>query len=575
MPTTKRTKKSVSKPKPSKLEEIKKGSLNLRGTVKDELQNAEPKFSDSAKQLLKFHGTYQQEDRDARKNRAKTGIQKHFMFMVRCKMPGGRFTADQFLQLEELADRYANSTLRFTSRQGIQLHGVLKKNLQRTIAEINEMLLTTLGACGDVERNVMSCPAPLHQDGVREQLYQYASQIAEHLAPRSNAYHEIWLNGTNTNGSSTTKRDREPIYGKAYLPRKFKTGLAVPEDNCIDIYTQDLGFLADVKNGEIIGFNVLCGGGSGMTHGNPDTFPCVSKPICYITPDEVVKTAEAVAKLFRDNGNRSDRKRARLKYVLKQWGVTKFRRELKGYIGKALKRPKEMPVTGFDTHLGWHEQGDGQFFYGVSIPSGRVKDEEDYRIRSALHEIIKTWSPELRVTPYQDLLLCNLPKKAHTAIRKTLTAHGVALPNKLTPLDTLSLACPAIPTCGLALSESERMMTDLLAELGTVTKRLGLRSEEISVRTTGCPNGCVRPYQSEIGIVGRSGEKYTLFLGGHNLGHRMNEQFLDLVPRDQIVPTLTVILKHFKNHREQGEGFGDFCHRIGNQELLTLLPDQK
>src|SRR5262245_11824962 len=325
------TENAPSPPKRSAVEVIKENSRQLRGTMADELAQDTDHFNDQNKQLLKFHGSYQQEDRDARKNRKKEGVGKHHMFMVRCKIPGGKLTADQYLAVDSIAGAHGNATLRFTSRQGIQFHGVLKTRLQETIAQINECLLTTLGACGDVERNVMACPAPHAHTGVHRQLQETAAVLASHLAPRTHAYHEIWLNGQAV-GPGAGSGETEPLYGKTYLPRKFKTGLALPDDNCIDIFAQDLGLLAIVENGTIAGYNVLVGGGMGMTHGNANTFPHLARPICYVPARAAVGTAEAVVRLFRDHGNRADRKRARIKYLVHDWGVDRFRRVLAEYV---------------------------------------------------------------------------------------------------------------------------------------------------------------------------------------------------------------------------------------------------
>jgi sulfite reductase (ferredoxin) len=556
--------------KRSAVESIKEHSRQLRGTIGEELRRDSDHFSDQDKQLLKFHGSYQQEDRDARKNRKKDGIAKHYMFMVRCKIPGGRLTAKQYLAVDELAGAYANGTLRFTSRQGIQLHGVLKGHLKETIAGINACLLSTLGACGDVERNVMACPAP-HHDGLHAQLQETATVLAAHLAPRSRAYHEIWLNGQPVGGPDEVP-DLEPLYGKVYLPRKFKTGLALPEDNCIDIHAQDLGLLAIVENGSIAGYNVLVGGGMGMTHGNANTFPHLAKPICYVPAAAVVGAAEAVVRLFRDHGNRGDRKRARIKYLVHDWGVDRFREVLSGYIGGTLLPPRPVQVSGFDPHVGWHPQGDGKWYYGLSVENGRVKDEGDLRLRSGLRKIIQQFEPGIRLTPLQDILLCDLDESAKADIDQVLGEHGVQRPDQISNVQKLSMACPAIPTCGLALTESERFLPAIIDQLEIELWRLGLDQEKLSVRMTGCPNGCARPYQSDIGIVGRSGEKFTLFVGGHVLGHRLNFMLKDLVPKDEIVPTLVPLLEDYKQNRRPEEGFGDYCQRLGVEQLQGLLP---
>jgi sulfite reductase (ferredoxin) len=567
----------------SAVEAVKEESRALRGTIREELENDSDRFSESDKQLLKFHGTYQQEDRDARKARRGEGLGKHHMFMVRCKIPGGRLTAAQYLALDDLADRYGNATLRLTSRQGIQFHGVLKRHLKQTVAGINDCLLSTLGACGDVERNVMACPAPHHHDGVHAELQETAARLAAHLAPRTGAYHEIWLNGkcaANRDrqtseeqvAASVSSAHEEALYGKVYLPRKFKTGLALPEDNCVDVYSQDLGLLAIVECRAIAGYNVLVGGGMGMTHGNANTFPFLAQPICFVRAADVIPAAEAVVRLFRDNGNRADRKRARIKYLVHDWGVQRFRDVLNGYLGRTADEPRPVEVSGHDLHLGWHPQGDGKWYYGLSVETGRAKDEGPRRLRSGLRALVERFSPELRLTPNQDVLLCNLPGSALLAVERVLDQFGIPRPEQVSSVQKYSLACPAIPTCGLAISEAERALPGIIDDLERVVHDLGLEHEAISIRMTGCPNGCVRPYQSDIGIVGRSGDKYTLFVGGHVRGHRLNFQLKDLVPRAQIVATLRPLLRCYKMQRRAGEGFGDFCQRLGAQRLRALLP---
>ncbi len=562
-------------PKRSAVEGIKEASRQLRGTIREELAADTDHFCEANKQLLKFHGSYQQEDRDARKNRKKEGVGKHYMFMVRCKIPGGSLTAEQYLAVDELAGKYANGTLRFTTRQGIQLHGVLKSHLHDTIAGINACLLSTLGACGDVERNVMACPAPHFHHGVHAQLQETAAILAAHLAPRSKGYHEIWLNGqpVNLDGPAALPAVEEPLYGKTYLPRKFKTGLALPEDNCIDIHAQDLGLLAIVENGDIVGYNVLVGGGMGMTHGNANTFPHLARPICYVPAKAVVGMAEAVVKLFRDHGNRADRKRARIKYLVHDWGVDKFRTVLADYVGGALQLPRPVQVRGFDPHLGWQSQGNGKWFYGLSIENGRVKDDGAMRLRTGLRTLVERFRPRLRITPLQDLLLCDLDAGAREEIDRTLAEFGIARPDQISNVQRYSTACPAVPTCGLAITESERVLPAFIDQLEAELKRLGLEDEKLSVRMTGCPNGCARPYQSDIGLVGRSGDKYTIFVGGRLLGDRLNFMLKDLVPLAELVPTLRPLLEHFKQERQAGESFGEYCHRLGAEKLTAYLPN--
>jgi sulfite reductase (ferredoxin) len=557
-------------PKRSAVEGVKEGSRQLRGTIALELAADSDHFPEHDKQLLKFHGSYQQEDRDARKARRKEGVGKHYMFMVRCKIPGGRLTARQYLAVDELAGLYGNGTLRFTSRQGIQLHGVLKRNLHGAIAGINACLLSTLGACGDVERNVMCCPAPHKHDGVHAQMQATAARLAAHLAPRSRAYHEIWLNGKPLT-EPTEEPAPEPIYGKVYLPRKFKTGLALPDDNCIDVHGQDLGLIAIVENGAIIGYNVLVGGGMGMTHGNANTFPFLAKPVAYVPADQVVQAAEAVVKLFRDHGNRADRKRARIKYLVHDWGVPRFREVLQTYVSFPLAEPRPVAVHGYDPHLGWRPQGGGKFYYGLSVENGRVKDEGTIRLRTGLRAIVRRFQPEVRLTPLQDILLCDLAEADRPELERMLAEYGITPSEKVSNVQRYSMSCPAIPTCGLAISESERALPSILDGLEAELRRLGLEKEVLGVRMTGCPNGCVRPYQSEIGIVGRSGDKYTLFVGGHYLGHRLSFVLKDLVPQAEIVPTLAPILERFRAERLPGENFGDYCQRQGQERLQALV----
>jgi sulfite reductase (ferredoxin) len=551
---------------------MKETSQQLRGTIALELIGEGDHFGSAQdKNLLKFHGTYQQEDRDFRKLRDKASAGKHYMFMVRCKIPGGRVTAAQYLALDEICGKHANGTLRLTTRQGVQFHGVLKPHLKNTIADINECLLTTLGACGDVQRNVMACPAPLC-GGPHQELQETAAALASRFAPRTGAYHEIWLNGKSQSHKEERSADPEPLYGKAYLPRKFKTGLALPDDNCVDVYAQDLGLLATVENRRIVGYDVLVGGGMGMTHGNAATFPFLARPICWVPASAVVATAEGVIRLFRDHGNRADRKRARIKYLVHDWGVDRFRQVLTEYAGAPLQDPSNRAVSDLKTHLGWNAQGDGQWWYGISVENGRIKDEGSFRLRTALRTLVQRLQPAIRLTPLQDILLCGLRENTRSTIEQVLKEHGVTLPEQRSTVRKFALACPAVPTCGLALSESERAFPGIIDQLDVELQRLGLESEEISVRMTGCPNGCARPYQSDVGIVGRSGDKYTIFLGGHVLGHRLNFPFLDLVPRGEIVKVLVPLLERFRGERQASESFGDYCLRVGSERLQAMVP---
>lgn len=559
-------------PAPSPVEGIKLQSRGLRGGIPDFLAGDQDHLDETGKQLIKFHGSYQQEDRDARKNRKEGAApSKFYMFMVRGRIPGGLLTAAQYLAIDDLAEKYANKTIRLTSRQSIQFHGIIKSGLKSTIAGMNECLLSTLSACGDVNRNVMACPCPVKNHQAHNQLQQDCHAIALHLAPKSTGYHEIWLDGKPfKTEEERQKADEEPIYGKVYLPRKFKTGMALPEDNCIDIHSQDLGFLADVKDGVIQGYDVLVGGGMGMTHGRANTFPHLSKAIFYVSRDKVLEAAEAVVKLFRDHGNRSDRKRARIKYLVADWGVDKFREVLKGYLPFPFTMPKGIQVSGYDTHLGWNPQGDGKFWYGISVENGRIKDDGDFRLRAALREIAKTLQKPMRLTAIQDILVCDLEQADKAKVEAILRSHGVKLPHELSMVQKYALACPAIPTCGLAICESERSLPSVVDDLEQVLKEMGLEDSAFTIRMTGCPNGCVRPYQSDIGLVGRSGDKYLLFLGGRLEGDRLNFPVKDLVARADVANVLKPVFAEFKAGRTKGESFGDFCNRIGQERLKSL-----
>jgi sulfite reductase (ferredoxin) len=558
-------------PKRSATEGIKDASRWLRGTLAEELNQDTDHFSEDNKQLLKFHGSYQQEDRDARKARGKAGVGKHYMMMVRLKLPGGKMSGRQYLALDEIAGTYANSTLRLTTRQSIQFHGILKSNLRQSLRDMNAALISTLGACGDINRNVISCAAPF-TDQPRVENQRLADAIAAHLAPRSNAYHDVWLNGEKMSPDATQDDGVEPIYGKVYLPRKFKTAFGLPHDNCVDLYANDLGFLAAIENGRTVGYNVTVGGGFGRTSGNTKTFPFLGESLCFVQPDEVVATAESVVKFFRDHGNRADRKRARLKYVIHDWGIEKVREVFaRDYRGKPIQMPRDLPITGTDLHHGWQNQGDGKLFLGLSIESGRIKDEGDLRLRSGLRAIVSKFNPIVRITTQQDLLLGDIDPANRPAIDAMLTEYGIPRPESLSLVRKWSMACPAIPTCGLAITESERTMPGLVDELERTMSDLGLSNEPLSMRMTGCPNGCARPYNPDVGLVGRSGDKYTLFVGGSTLGTRLNFVLQDLLPRDQIVPTLRKLLDRYKAGRQGAEGFGDWCTKQGVEALCGML----
>ncbi len=562
--------------KPSPVEAIKATSQYLRGNLVEELASDSDHLSDEGKNLVKFHGSYQQEDRDARKNRPKgAAAGKAYCFMIRLKLPGGKLTAAQYLVLDELSDKYANGTLRLTTRQSIQFHGILKHDLKSTIAGFNAALVTSLGGCGDVNRNVMACPAPL-PGAARKQMQKLADDVAAHLAPKSGtqAYHEIWLNGEKQTGLDALPAEvAEPIYGKLYLPRKFKVGFALPNDNCIDILAQCLGFLCVTdKDGTPVGYNVYVGGGQGRSNGRADTFAYPAACLGFVAPGEVVALSEAIIKLYRDHGNRADRKRARLKYVVADWGIDKFRDVfVADYWHKPLAEAKDAPITNVDLHLGWYGQGDGKWFLGLSVENGRIKDDGATRLRSGLRAIAAAVGCTVRISGQQDLLLCDIDPAKKAQVDSLLSEYGIPRPENLSMVRKWSMACPAIPTCPLAITESERALPAVIAQMETDLKELGLEGEPISVRMTGCPNGCARPYQSEVGLVGRGGTKYTMFIGGDSYGRRLNAELQDSVPIEQIAPKLKAIFTHFKKDRSGRESFGDYCSRVGLDALRAMI----
>ncbi len=556
----------------SKVEIAKRQSRLLRGTIKATLAEENKIFEEDDKQLLKFHGMYQQYDRDARLERGKGKAERDYSFMIRVKIPGGGITADQYLALDAIAGRFANATFRITSRQGLQYHGVLKANLKTTIASINRTLLTTLAACGDVERNVMACPAPLF-DAAHRQVHELAAAIAENLCPRSKAYHEIWLNGEKVDLGEDNVGEEEPFYGDVYLPRKLKTGITLPYDNSIDVYTQDIGLIGIPHGDGLRGVNILVGGGLGMTHGKADTFARKGTPLGYVEYDHAVDAVRALAAIFRDHGNRGDRRHARLKYLIEEWGEERFRAEFERRFDHELKPYVDVGRIEYNDYAGPHPQGDGRFFYGLIIENGRILDFEDgRRIRSGLRAVIAELKPGIIFTPAQNLYLSNLSEADITRLEALLTEYGIPRPQQVSNVRRFSLACPALPTCGLALADAERVMPGILDQFETALNELGLADARITIRMTGCPNGCARPYTADIGLVGRAPGFYKIYVGGHLAGDRLTDFFADRVATANIVPTLRPLLIQWRDERQGDEGFGDFYQRVhGSGVDKTML----
>jgi sulfite reductase (ferredoxin) len=572
--------------KPSKLEGIKERSNFLREPLATELGQETNHFTDEAVQILKFHGSYQQDNRD---NRVK-GQEKDYRMMLRTRNPGGFIPPELYLTLDELSDRYGYGNLRATTRQGIQLHGILKKNLKATIAAIVKSLGSTLGACGDLNRNVMAPPAPFQNKPEYVIARDYADRIADLLRPQTEAYYEIWLDGEkavtveehpdvvaareNAVRGTVFTDSVEPIYGTHYMPRKFKVAVTVPGDNSIDAYTQDVTLVVITdEQGELQGFNILAGGGMGRTHNKEETFARVADEIGYVDKADVYEVMKAIVATQRDYGDRVTRRHARMKYLIQDWGVETFRTKVEAYLGKPLQPYRKLPAWEYRDYLGWYEQGDGHWFVGVNIDNGRIYDNGTLKLRTALKEIVQRFQLPMRVTGSQSAILYDIKPGDKDEIQAILTRHGVIEPDQIDSLTRYAMACPALPTCGLAITESERVIPDILGRVRSLLDRLGLKNEHFVVRMTGCPNGCARPYMAELGFVGSAPEAYQIWLGGSPNQTRLARPFIERMKVDTLETTLEPLFVQFRDQRRSRESFGDFCDRLGF-EALRQFADQ-
>ncbi len=561
---------STDAPKLSPVEAIKEESQFLKGTIAEEIADATDHFNKDNLQLLKFHGTYQQDDRDARVAAKKSGGDKLYSMMVRLRIPGGRIRSDQMLSMLDMCDELGNATMKITTRQTIQLHGVLKSNLRPVIHRINEIALSTLAACGDVNRNIMCCPAK-RCDGIKAEMERLTDELTVAMAPQTPAYHELWVTDGET-GEKTLEGGGpvEPLYGPTYLPRKFKMGIALPEDNCIDIYTQDIGLLAVVRDGSIIGYNVIVGGGMGTTPSAAKTFPALGKKMAFAAPDQVVAVCQAILKVQRDNGDRTDRKRARMKYLVHDWGIAKFRAEVEKYYGEPLADCTVDDVHAFDDHMGWQPQGDGKWSYGWNLENGRLYDNDHRQLKAAVRAVCNHFGTEIRMTGHQSLIFTDISEGDREQLIELLKTHHAPTTEETSTVRRWSMACVALPTCGLAITESERRLPSIIDGLEEQLAKLGLDKERFTIRMTGCPNGCARPYNADLALVGKAKDKYTLYAGGGWLGNRLGYIYKDLVPDDVVVDELVKIFAAFKAHREGEESLGDFCARVGQEDLAIL-----
>jgi len=540
-------------------EGLKERSNFLRGTIIESLADTSTGAitADDA-QLTKFHGTYMQDDRDQRAALIKEKKEKAFSFMIRVRVPGGVCTPEQWLGIDHLADKFGESSLKLTTRQAFQLYGVLKCNLKQTMKEINDTLLDTLAACGDVNRNVMSPANPLESE-LHGQALEVAQQIHDHLTPRTSAYAEIWLDGEKA--GTVGEEEVEPIYGKTYLPRKFKIAVALPPRNDVDVFSNCLGFVGIPEGNRVVGYNVLVGGGLGMTHGKVATFPRLADVIGFCSPEQVVQVAEEVVKIQRDFGDRSDRRHARLKYTVDDRGADWFLEELNRRLGWELEPSREFSFDSTTDRYGWTEDADGKWAYGLFVEGGRLRKKGGSDPRAAIQEIARTVSCQFRLTANQNLVIARVESADKEKVESILRAHGVKLSDQVSALRLNSIACTALPTCSLALAESERYLPTLIDELDKVIAGLGIADASIAIRSTGCPNGCGRPYLGEIGLVGKAPGKYNLYLGAGLDGMRLNKLYRQAITHDEILEALSPILKDFAENRSDGERFGDFCIR--------------
>ena len=557
------------KAKPSSVEDTKRASRHLRGGLAEALLDDETGFSELDQRVAKFHGIYQQEDRDARSVARLTGAKRQATFMVRTKIPAGQMTAEQYLALDRLAeDLVYNRSLRITTRQNFQLHGLLKGDLKQAIQRVNAALISTLCGCGDVERNIVAPPAPLAHSGHRA-LHELADELTKAMTPATHAYYEVWFDEERVDSSLET----EPVYGSAYLPRKFKTGLALPEDNSADVHGQDVGLIGIVESGELRGANVLVGGGSGLTHRKAETYARLATPLGYVERPHLVSAVQTIASIYRDFGDRTDRRHARLKYIVEEWGIDVFREEFERRAPFPLASWIETPPLEHRDWLGPHAQGDGRWLYGIWLENGRIIDDARYRWKTALRTLVETLRPTVVLTPQQNLLLADLREEQIPDVEKVLRAYALPLPEDLSFVRRHSLACPAMPTCGLALAESERVATDVSLAFERALEDLGLDDTPLTLRMTGCPNGCVRPYNADLGLVGRKPGHYDVFVGGTLAGTRLGEIHAESVPQDELVPRLMPLLEDWAARREPGEQLGDFYDRLhrarGRRDLLT------
>jgi sulfite reductase (NADPH) hemoprotein beta-component len=550
---------------PSPVELIKKSSRGLRGSLAESLDDPlTGAIRESDTQLIKFHGSYQQDDRDIRAEREHQKLEPAYSFMIRTRTPGGVASPQQWLALSALARQYGSDTLRLTTRQAFQLHGVIKKDLKATMQGMQAALIDSIAACGDVNRNVMASANPVESQ-LHAEVHQWANKVSEHLLPKTRAYHEIWLNGEKLAGQA----EEEPILGQLYLPRKFKTGIVIPPHNDVDIFSQDLGFIAILDEGKVLGFNLTVGGGLGATHGEPQTFPRLADVIGFLNPEQMLKVAETVVMIQRDFGDRTDRKHARLKYTIADRGVDWFKAELFKRLGFALEPARPFTFTTQGDRFGWLRGHDGRWHLTLRIESGRVGDTPGKPYLTGLEKIAAIHQGDFRLTANQNLIIANVPDSECMNIDRLVADHGLGKALFTTPLRRDALACVSLPTCSLAMAEAERYLPNFTDRVDALLAKHGLREIPLTLRITGCPNGCARPYLAEIALIGRAPGRYTLRLGADAVGSRLNVVYRDNIDEPAIVSVLDELIGRYSTERHADERFGDFLWRA---EVLKPEP---
>lgn len=552
---------------PSDVERIKKESDYLRGTLKEVmLDRISAGIPDDDNRLMKHHGSYLQDDRDLRNERQKQKLEPAYQFMLRVRMPGGVSTPEQWLVMDDLSQKYGNGTLKLTTRETFQMHGILKWNMKKTIQTIHSALLDTIAACGDVNRNVM-CASNPYQSEIHSEVYEWSKKLSDDLLPRTRAYHEIWLDEEKVAG--TPEEEVEPMYGPLYLPRKFKIGIAVPPSNDIDVFSQDLGFIAIVEDGKLIGFNVAIGGGMGMTHGDTATYPQLAKVIGFCRPEQMYDVAEKTITIQRDYGNRSVRKNARFKYTVDRLGLENVKEELENRLGWSLEEAKPYHFDHNGDRYGWVEGIEDKWHFTLFVEGGRVTDYDDYKLMTGLREIAKVHTGEFRLTANQNLMIANVSSDKKEEISALIEQYGLTDGKHYSALRRSSMACVALPTCGLAMAEAERYLPTLLDKIEEIIDENGLRDQEITIRMTGCPNGCARHALGEIGFIGKAPGKYNMYLGAAFDGSRLSKMYRENIGEADILSELRVLLSRYAKEREEGEHFGDFVIRASHSQKIS------